>query len=71
MSEPMPAVVDGGWGWVVLFWAFLGQMLYMGGVPNVGIYFIEWEEHFAANGEEIAIIATLIHVGYFLTCKNF
>lgn len=52
-------VPDGGYGWVVVFCAFVFIAMPMGVSASFGIYYEEWMDHFEAGNVKTSLVGSV------------
>ncbi|XP_071485702.1 monocarboxylate transporter 13-like [Diadema antillarum] len=54
----MTSVPDGGWGWMVVLAGFFCNFLNAGFVQTLGVYLVEWQDHFGVGAGALAAISS-------------
>lgn len=65
-SDKIVAAPDGGWGWVVVFAAFMCAFVIDGVTNSFGVFYVEFLDYFQADKAVTALAGSLV-CGCFLT----
>ncbi|XP_046905275.1 monocarboxylate transporter 13 [Hypomesus transpacificus] len=58
-APPPEAVPDGGWGWVVVGSLFVSSALVFGLIRSLGVFFVEFVQHFDESAQVISWITSI------------